>query len=42
MHTTRKDLRLDHLWIVYPGDRKYPLTKDITALPLAMIGSIRP
>ena len=41
MHTTRADLRLDHLWIVYPGDRKFPLTKDITALPLAMIGSIR-
>ncbi len=26
MHTTAKDLRLDHLWIVYPGARCYPLS----------------
>ena len=34
------DLGLEHLWVVYPGDRQYPLTDDITALPLTRIRDI--
>ena len=37
MHIVIEDLGLKHLWIVYPGDREYPLTDTITALPLKNI-----
>ncbi|MCI0512433.1 ATP-binding protein [candidate division KSB1 bacterium] len=28
------DLKLTHLWIIYPGNQAYPLTPEITVLPL--------
>lgn len=31
------DLELAHLWVVYPGDRKYPLSPRITALPIFQV-----
>ena len=31
------DLGLAHLWVLYPGDREYPLADAITALPLKRI-----
>jgi predicted AAA+ superfamily ATPase len=31
------DLKLEHLWVVYPGNEKYRLAENITVLPLAMI-----
>ena len=34
MHTTFGDLKLDHLFVVYPGRKKFPMNKDMTALPL--------
>ena len=34
------DLGLEHLWVIYPGDLEYPLTQDITALPLKKIGDL--
>ena len=34
MHIVINDLRLAHLWVLYPGDQAYPLTNTITALPL--------
>ena len=34
MHIVIEDLGVEHLWVVYPGDREYPLTDTITALPL--------
>ena len=37
MHIVIEDLGLEHLWVVYPGDREYPLTDTITALPLKNI-----
>ena len=37
MHIVIDDLELEHLWVVYPGDREYPLTDTITALPLKSI-----
>ena len=40
MHVVIDDLGLEHLWVVYPGDREYPLTGRITALPLTRIRDI--
>ena len=40
MHVVMKDLGLEHLWLLYPGDRAYPLTDGITALPLKNVGEI--
>ena len=37
MHIVIEDLGLERLWVVYPGDREYPLTATITALPLKNI-----
>ena len=34
LHIVMDDLRLEHLWVVYPGSLRYPLTDRITALPL--------
>lgn len=33
------DLELDHLWVLYPGDRRYPLAEKVTVLPLAQVGN---
>ena len=40
MHIAREDLGLDHLYVVYPGTRRYPLTEEITVLPLREIGEL--
>ena len=40
MHIVAEDLRLAHLYVVYPGDLRYPLGDGITALPLKEIGTI--
>ena len=40
MHIVIDDLGLHHLWVVYPGDREYPLADNITALPLTRIRDI--
>ncbi|MHC4162780.1 MAG: ATP-binding protein [Planctomycetota bacterium] len=37
MHVAIEDLSLEHLWVVYPGDKEYRLTDRITALPLAAV-----
>lgn len=34
MHTALKDLRLDHLWVVYPGTECYPLADRLSVLPI--------
>ena len=41
MHIVAEDLRLAHLYVVYPGDLRYPLGDGITALPLKEIGNIK-
>ena len=41
MHVVIDDLGLEHLWVVYPGDREYPLTDAVTALPLERIRASR-
>jgi predicted AAA+ superfamily ATPase len=37
-----KDLELAHLWIVYPGNRAYPLAPNISTLPLAAAAAAWP
>ena len=37
MNIVAKDLQLEHLWVIYPGDKTYPLSEKITALPLREI-----
>lgn len=39
MHIAIEDLGLEHLWVVYPGDREYRMDKRITAVPLAAAGT---
>lgn len=34
MHIAVEDLKLDHLWVVYPGAEKYCMTDKITAISL--------
>lgn len=41
MRQAMEDLSLDHLWVIYPGDKTYALEKNITVLPLADMGRIR-
>jgi hypothetical protein len=33
MHIAMKDLGLHHLWVLYPGNDRYPLDERITAIP---------
>jgi predicted AAA+ superfamily ATPase len=35
MRIAATDLKLDALYVVYPGDRRYPLADNIEAVPLA-------
>ena len=37
MHIAIDDLGLEHLWIVYPGSVRYPITDRITAMPLVEV-----
>ena len=37
MHIALKDLKLDHLILVYPGNKIFPMTEDITAYGLDTI-----
>ena len=40
MHIALDDLTLEHLWVVYPGHLRYPLTERITALPLREVSGL--
>jgi predicted AAA+ superfamily ATPase len=40
MHIATEDLRLDRLFVVYPGDRRYSLTDKIEAVPLARLEDV--
>lgn len=35
------DLKLKHLWIIYPGKKEYPLASNISTLPISLISKIR-
>jgi|TARA_B110000093_G_C12938305_1_gene396843 hypothetical protein len=40
MHTTFKDLKLDHLYVVYSGARRFSLIENMSALPLRGLVSL--
>ena len=40
MHISIKDLGLEHLWVIYPGDQKYALDEKITVIPLETISQL--
>ena len=37
MSSVLKELNLDRLLVVYPGDRTYPLSEKITVVPLSEV-----
>jgi uncharacterized protein len=37
MASALKDLELTHLWVLYPGDRAYPLAEAVSTLPLTSV-----
>ena len=41
MQIALKDLQLDHLAVIYPGERSYPLAEKVTAVPLSSLGTGR-
>ncbi len=40
MQIAIEDLGLEHLWVVYPGDQKYALDDNITAIPLEEVSQL--
>ena len=40
MRIALKELSLNHIWVIYPGDERYPLERNITACPLSAIDSL--
>ncbi len=41
MHAALEELRLEHLFVIHPGSKAYPLQEKITAVPLARIEDCR-
>jgi len=41
MFTAVQDLKLDELWVVYPGNERYSLDDRITALPVTSLPELR-
>lgn len=41
MRVALTDLRLDDLWVIYPGSRRYELHERVTALPFAELAAIQ-
>jgi predicted AAA+ superfamily ATPase len=37
MHVAMEDLRLEHLWVVYPGHEEYGLTERISVVPVESV-----
>lgn len=37
MHVAIEDLKLQHLWVVYPGTKTYAISADITAVPISRL-----
>jgi len=42
MRNAIEDLNLDHLVVIYPGERTYPLAEKITVMPLSFLGQDNP
>jgi len=41
MRIVMRDLKLDHLWVVYPGRTGYPLDEHIDCIALEQLGEVR-
>jgi predicted AAA+ superfamily ATPase len=41
MHSAIESLGLEHLWVIYPGERGYALSDRITAMPLMKINELQ-
>ena len=39
MRVALADLKLDELTVLYPGDQRYPLDRQITVVPLAHLAT---
>lgn len=37
MHVARETLRLDHLWVIYPGVHRFPMGDGVTAWPIGAV-----
>ena len=37
MQSASGDLQLAHLWVIYPGEKIYPVAAKVTAVPLKAI-----
>ena len=35
------DLQLEHLWVIYPGDRAFPVDEKIDVLPVSGIPALK-
>lgn len=40
MHTAIQDLRLEHLWVIYPGHQEYSLDHKISVIPIDSVPRI--
>jgi len=40
MHTAIRDLHLDHLYVIYPGEKKYPIHDGVMVLPISELESV--
>jgi len=40
MRVALNDLKLDHLWVIYPGRHRYPIDDKITVLPIGSIHEV--
>ncbi|MBI5470861.1 MAG: ATP-binding protein [Ignavibacteriae bacterium] len=41
MHIALNDLKLDRLWVIYPGNSSFPMHEKVECVPLAEMGKIR-
>jgi len=41
MEVARADLQLEHLWVIYPGQHRFPMNSRTTALPLSHLPALR-
>ncbi len=40
MRIAKDDLRLEHLWVIYPGSERYPLADGVTVWPLRDVSAL--
>lgn len=40
MHVALQDLNLDYLFIIFPGDKRFPMHEKITACGLQLISEL--